>query len=61
MSDAPVTKADHAIDVALDARRAMTRLRNSDLAGGRVWVAADRAVRAIDDVLSEARNLKDRR
>lgn len=57
----PVTTADDALTIALTARRALQLLRDSDLAGGRVWIAADRACRAVDDVVREATYIKQRR
>ena len=56
-----VTKADDAIDIALSARRAMQLLRDSSLAGDGIWIAADRAARAITDVIKEAEYIRARR
>lgn len=52
-----VSAAETAASVALIARRAMVELRNSDLPGGRMYLAADDAVQAIDGVVAEARRM----
>lgn len=52
---------EQAREVALIARRAMLELRNSDLPGGRFYLACDDAVCALDGVVAEARRMVETR
>ena len=56
-----VSAAETAASVALIARRAMVELRNSDLPGGRMYLACDEAVCALDGVVAEARRMVETR